>query len=182
MLRTAVSRIAILIAVALVAATAVVGVLASTTGPASGHVGPDDADPSVANLDPDLRAALEAATAAAAEDGVTIVLNSGWRSREEQERLLQDAIAEYGSAEEAARWVATPDTSAHVTGDAIDIGPLDAVVWLGQHGPEYGLCPIYANEPWHFELHPAPCPPLVPDAAHRVREVPRATGSGAPTS
>ena len=29
----------------------------------------------------------------------------------------------YGSEAEAARWVATPDTSAHVSGDAVDIGP-----------------------------------------------------------
>ena len=67
----------------------------------------------------------------------------------------QDAVAEYGSEEEAARWVATPENSEHVSGDAIDLGPLTAQDWLAQHGDEFGLCQIYANERWHFELRPA---------------------------
>jgi hypothetical protein len=49
--------------------------------------------------------------------------------------------------------VATPATSAHVSGDAIDIGS-DAAGWLSRHGAAYGLCPTYANEPWHYELRP----------------------------
>ena len=32
--------------------------------------------------------------------------------------------------QEAARWVATPNTSAHVSGDAVDIGPSGAAAWL----------------------------------------------------
>lgn len=179
------------LAVASVVAAAVVAILAAAAlpggtadaGAANGPTTLDDPmDPGVANLDPELRAALEAATDDAAGDGVVIILNSGWRSPEEQAQLLREAIAKYGSEEEAARWVATPETSAHVTGDAIDIGPLDAVLWLAEHGPAYGLCQVYANEPWHFELHPDGCPPLLPDATHRAREVPVATGSGAPKS
>lgn len=42
--------------------------------------------------------------------------------------------------------------SAHVTGDAVDIGPTEAMYWLSQHGSRYGLCQTYANEVWHFEL------------------------------
>jgi len=38
--------------------------------------------------------------------------------------------------------------------DAIDIGPFDATYWLSLHGAAYGLCQIYANETWHFELRP----------------------------
>ena len=68
--------------------------------------------------------------------------------------MLQEAVAEYGSEEEAARWVATPETSPHVSGDAVDIGPSDATAWLSGHGAEYGLCQIYGNEPWHYELRP----------------------------
>ena len=60
----------------------------------------------------------------------------------------------YGSEAEAARWVATPDTSAHVSGDAVDIGPSAAAAWLSEHGAAYGLCQIYGNEPWHYELRP----------------------------
>ena len=49
---------------------------------------------------------------------------------------------------------ATPATSLHVSGDAVDIGHADADAWLSQHGAAYGLCQIYRNEPWHFELRP----------------------------
>lgn len=49
-------------------------------------------------------------------DGVKFIVNSGWRSVEYQDQLLSDAISRYGSAKEAARWVATSRTSAHVSG------------------------------------------------------------------
>ncbi|APX34811.1 peptidase M15 [Brachybacterium sp. P6-10-X1] len=112
----------------------------------------DDELPAVGNLDADLLGALRAAAADAADDGVTFQVNSGWRSADYQQSLLEDAIDEHGSREEAARWVATAETSSHVTGDAIDLGPTDATSWLAQHGQEYGLCRTYANEPWHYEL------------------------------
>ena len=85
---------------------------------------------------------------------------------EYQEQLLQQAILKYGSEAEAARWVATPTTSAHVSGDAVDIGRSDAAAWLSEHGAEYGLCQIYGNERWHYELRPEArahgCPPCTP--------------------
>jgi zinc D-Ala-D-Ala carboxypeptidase len=112
----------------------------------------DDELPGVANLDPDLLGALRRAATDAADDGVGFVVDSGWRSAEYQERLLDEAVSRYGSEEEAARWVATPGTSAHVSGDAVDIGPSGAAAWLSEHGAAYGLCQIYGNEPWHYEL------------------------------
>ena len=105
-------------------------------------------------IDPELRGALRQAKADAAHDGVELRVTSGRRSAEDQAQLFRDAVAEYGSEEEAARWVATPETSAHVSGDAIDVGDSDATQWLSDHGAEYGLCQIYANEPWHYELRP----------------------------
>lgn len=118
--------------------------------------------PAVTGLDPELSAALRRAANDARADGVEFEVNSGWRSPEYQQQLLNDAVAEYGSAEEAAKWVATPEASAHVSGDAVDIGPVDATSWLAQHGAGYGLCQIYGNEPWHLELRPdavdAGCP------------------------
>jgi hypothetical protein len=48
--------------------------------------------------------------------------------------------------------VATPETSVHVSGDAVDIGPTEGAAWLASYGADYGLCQIYDNEPWHFEL------------------------------
>ncbi|MFC4467888.1 M15 family metallopeptidase [Streptomyces xiangluensis] len=112
----------------------------------------DDAIPAVGNLDPGLRKALRQAATDAADDGVELHVNSGWRSPEYQNQLLREAVSTYGSADEAARWVATAVTSPHVSGDAVDIGRSAAMAWLSEHGAEYGLCQVYRNEPWHYEL------------------------------
>jgi hypothetical protein len=133
----------------------------------------DDGVPGVANLDSDLLGALRQAATDAAGEGVEFLVDSGWRSPAYQEQLLQDAVSKYGSEEEAARWVATPDTSPHVSGDAVDIGPSSAAAWLSEHGAEYGLCRIYANEPWHYELRPEAvdhgCPDMYADPTHDPR-------------
>jgi hypothetical protein len=133
----------------------------------------DDEVPAVANLEPDLLAALRQAATAAADDGVDFFVNSGWRSPEYQAQLLREAVAKYGSEKEAARWVATPGKSPHVLGHAIDIGRSDATKWLSKHGAEYGLCQIYRNEPWHYELRPEAidhgCPPMYADPSHDPR-------------
>jgi zinc D-Ala-D-Ala carboxypeptidase len=133
----------------------------------------DDEIPAVANLDPALLGALRQAATDAADDGVEFFVDSGWRSPEYQEQLLHEAVSEYGSEQEAARWVATPKTSAHVSGDAIDIGPFDAAAWLSEHGAKYELCQIYSNEPWHYELRPEAiahgCPRMYADPTHDPR-------------
>lgn len=133
----------------------------------------EDELPAIANLDASLLTALRAAADDAAEDGISFQVNSAWRSPEFQESLLEDAIERYGSREEAARWVASPETSSHVRGEAIDLGPVDATSWLSQHGPEYGLCQTYANEPWHYELRPEAvkngCPEQFLDPTHDPR-------------
>jgi zinc D-Ala-D-Ala carboxypeptidase len=130
----------------------------------------DDEYPAVANLDPALLGALRRAATDAAADGVEFVVDSGWRSREYQNRLLREAVSEFGSEEEAARWVATAETSAHVSGDAVDLGS-DAAEWLSGRGAEYGLCQTYGNEPWHYELRPeaVDCPPMYADPTHDPR-------------
>ena len=132
----------------------------------------DDEIPGVANLDPALLSALRQAATDAADDGVEFCVDSGWRSPEYQEQLLHEAVSKYGSEKEAARWAATPNTSAHVSGDAVDIGPF-ATAWLAEHGAEYGLCQIYSNEPWHYELRPEAidhgCPPMYADPTHDPR-------------
>ncbi len=133
----------------------------------------DDGVPGVAKLDPALLSALRRAGTDAQLAGVTLYVDSGWRSPEYQERLLREAISTYGSAKEAARWVATPTTSSHVSGDAVDIGSSDARTWLSKHGATYGLCQIYRNEPWHYELHldaiDHGCPPMYADATQDPR-------------
>jgi zinc D-Ala-D-Ala carboxypeptidase len=133
----------------------------------------DDEIPGVARLNSDLLGALRRAATGAADDGVQFYVDSGWRSPEYQERLLREAISKYGSEAEATRWVATPNTSAHVKGDAVDIGPSGAAAWLSEHGAAYGLCQIYANEPWHYELRSEAgdhgCPAMYADPAHDPR-------------
>jgi zinc D-Ala-D-Ala carboxypeptidase len=133
----------------------------------------DDEIPAVANLDPDLLKALRQAATDAADDGVEFYVNSGWRSPEYQNQLLREAVSKYGSEEEAARWVATAETSAHVSGDAVDIGHFDATAWLSKHGADYGLCQIYSSEPWHYELRPEAidhgCPPMYADPTQDPR-------------
>jgi zinc D-Ala-D-Ala carboxypeptidase len=131
----------------------------------------DDEVSAVAKLDPGLLKTLRQAAKDAARGGVEFSVNSGWRSPEYQNQLLREAISKYGSEKEAARWVATADTSPHVSGDAIDIGPTDATAWLAKYGAEYGLCQIYRNEPWHYELRPADrgCPPMYADPTHDPR-------------
>jgi hypothetical protein len=133
----------------------------------------DDDVPGVANLDAALLGALRRAATDAAGDGVELHVDSGWRSPEYQERLLREAIAKYGSEEEATRWVATRNTSAHVSGDAVDIRPSGASAWLSEHGAEYGLCQIYRNEPWHYELRAEAiahgCPPTYSDPTQDPR-------------
>jgi zinc D-Ala-D-Ala carboxypeptidase len=164
-------------------ADGLLGTRGDASGEADGEI-PDGAEvevsdvevPAVGNLDPDLLDALQLAAADAAVDGVEILVNSGWRSPALQAELLQDAIAEYGSPEAAAHWVATPETSAHVSGDAVDLGPDDATAWLSRHGAAYGLCQTYANEPWHYERRPEAvtdgCPSMFADPTEDPRMQP----------
>jgi hypothetical protein len=72
---------------------------------------------------------------------------SGWRSSEYQTQLHRAAVSEYGSRAEAARWVATAKRSAHVPGDAVDIGHFDATAWLSEHGANYGCARSTATNP-----------------------------------
>jgi LAS superfamily LD-carboxypeptidase LdcB len=133
----------------------------------------DDEVPGVANLDPALLGALRRAATHAARDRVKFYVDSGWRSPTYQEQLLREAISKYGSEKEAARWVATPKTSPHVSGDAVDIGHAAATAWLSRHGATYGLCQIYRNEPWHYELRPQAvdhgCPRMYADPTQDPR-------------
>ena len=128
----------------------------------------DVTDPAVGNLDPALRIAVQQATVAAAADGVAMTITSGWRSPEFQQQLLDDAIATYGSLAAARQYVQTPEHSHHVLGQAVDMGGAGADQWLIANGARFGLCQIYANELWHFELATDAagiCPPLLPNAA-----------------
>ncbi|MEV7598989.1 M15 family metallopeptidase [Kitasatospora sp. NPDC089797] len=128
----------------------------------------DTEAPAVRNLDPALLAAVRSAAGDARAQGIGMNVTSGWRSKAYQQRLLDQAVERYGSLERARQFVNTPEKSAHVAGKAVDLGPTNADYWLIQHGAKYGLCQVYGNEVWHFELLTSPggtCPALLPDAA-----------------
>ena len=112
----------------------------------------------------------------ARSEGLWPHINSSYRSRDEQQRILDETVAEgmrSGLSEEAAhqkalRTVAEPGTSEHETGLAIDVssdqgtGETDKAVhrWMAAHAWEYGWILRYPagkealtgidNEPWHF--------------------------------
>ncbi|SLE76334.1 Putative VanY-type carboxypeptidase [Mycobacteroides abscessus subsp. abscessus] len=112
--------------------------------------------------------AVQDAANSAAADGVTLLITSGWRSRAFQQQLLDDAVQTYGSLAVARQWVATPDESHHVSGKAVDIGPAAAYGWMLAHSTQFGLCQVFANEKWHYELTAdaeGQCPPLRTNAA-----------------
>ncbi|MBR8742048.1 M15 family metallopeptidase [Nocardiopsis sp. MG754419] len=131
---------------------------------------PDADAPALHRLDPDLLAAVREAAAAAEDQGIEVVVTGGWRAERYQASLWEDAVRTYGGEEEAGRWVATPEESAHVRGEAVDVGYTDAAYWFARHGSEFGLCQTFANEIWHYELTVEPgdtCPEPVADASER---------------
>ncbi|MGV9410615.1 M15 family metallopeptidase [Nocardia sp. NPDC003693] len=121
-------------------------------------------------LDPLLAAAYSAAEAEAHAQGVPMSITSGYRSPAQQDALWQDGLATYGNPDEARRWVLPPDESTHVSGEAVDVGPVEGAAWLEANGYRWGLCRAFLNEYWHFELLTLPgrpCPPMWADAAER---------------
>ncbi|WP_049578798.1 M15 family metallopeptidase [Nocardiopsis sp. SBT366] len=137
--------------------------------PEGGGLDPTDDVPALSELEPDLLAAVRAAAEAALEEaGIEVLVTSGWRSERYQRYLLESAVQVYGTEEEAARWVASPEDSSHVTGSAVDVGRTDAAYWFVEHGARFGLCQTYANEVWHYELTVEPgrtCPAPLEDAS-----------------
>lgn len=148
---------------------ATMGQLGEADGILAERVAVDADVPAVTNLDPRLRTAVRAAARAAEREGVTMQLTSGWRSKRYQQSLYDEAVRRDGAAR-AARLVATSETSEHVTGDAVDVGPTDAAYWMDRYSERFGLCRTYANEVWHYELRTgATCPDPVANAAERQR-------------
>lgn len=85
---------------------------------------------------------------------------SGSRSNERQAELWKEALAKYGSVDEARRWVAPPGKSQHNHGNAADLAfngqslknaPANVVEWVHQNAGKYGLKFPLANENWHVE-------------------------------
>ena len=100
---------------------------------------------------PDVAPAFDRMAAAASRDGVTLAINSGYRSDAEQARLF--------AANPDPRWVAPPGRSLHRCGTELDIGPPSAYAWLATNAGRFGFLKRYSWEPWHFGFvaGPEPC-------------------------
>jgi hypothetical protein len=128
----------------------------------------------VSDLDMYVKNRFLAAQSKARKEGINLVITSGFRTAARQEYLFKRAIAKYGSAKEASKWVLPPDKSHHPDGIALDVnypGDPEDTKWLELNGYKYGLCRVYKNEWWHFEPLVAPgeeCPALVPNALTKV--------------
>ncbi|HEY8583476.1 MAG TPA: transglycosylase SLT domain-containing protein, partial [Capillimicrobium sp.] len=80
--------------------------------------------------------------AAAAADGVTLVIASAYRSNAEQQVLW--------NANPDPKWVAPPGTSLHRLATELDLGPSSAYPWLAANAPRFGFTMRYSWEPWHW--------------------------------
>ncbi|QXN72638.1 tape measure protein [Rhodobacter phage RcZahn] len=94
---------------------------------------------------------VAAAQAQFGPDAVSIT--SAFRSVERQRELWEQALQQYGSPEEARRWVAPPGQSSHNFGMAADLGYRSPEVeqWFHQNAGQFGLDYRMGNEPWHIE-------------------------------
>jgi D-alanyl-D-alanine carboxypeptidase len=121
-------------------------------------------------LEPGTAAAWFAMQQAAADDGVTLLLVSGFRSRDYQARLIRKKINAGQALGEILAVSAAPGFSEHHTGRAIDIAtpgsrPLteefeetEAFRWLVTSASAHGFSLSYppgnaagfAYEPWHW--------------------------------
>ena len=100
---------------------------------------------------PDVAAAFDRMAAAAQGAGVTLVINSAFRSDAEQQRLW--------NANPDPRWVAPPGTSLHRCGTELDLGTSSAYGWLAANASRFGFVQRYSWEAWHYgyTAGPAPC-------------------------
>ena len=100
---------------------------------------------------PDVAAAFDRMAAAARRTGIALVVNSGFRSDEEQAALF--------AANPDPTWVAPPGQSLHRCATELDLGPPAAYGWLAANAGRFGFTKRYSWEPWHFGFTrgPAPC-------------------------
>jgi zinc D-Ala-D-Ala carboxypeptidase len=127
-----------------------------------GYVPPDLVDADLPGGSVRLRAFvvddLRRMLAAAAADGVTLKVNSGYRSFAEQAALFDEIAATRGTRR-ALRSVARPGHSEHQLGTAVDLG--GGAEWLRNNSWRFGFVlsypagrspnwTCYIAEPWHF--------------------------------
>lgn len=120
-------------------------------------------------VSPETRDALVAMVAAALEDGVSLQVDSGFRSYGFQKRILEQLLADGRPFLNAVRWTAPPGYSEHSTGRVVDFMPSDAdfkdvpaYEWLRRHAADFCFTETYPLgnaggfdwEPWHWRYDP----------------------------
>jgi Transglycosylase SLT domain/D-alanyl-D-alanine carboxypeptidase len=116
---------------------------------------------------PDVALAFDRMAAAAREDGVTLLVTSGYRSDAEQAELFR--------LHPDPKWVAPPGTSLHRNATELDLGPRSAYGWLAANAERFHFIQRYDHEPWHwgYVLNPRSSPrPGVGDGGHQGSAVP----------
>lgn len=102
-------------------------------------------------LRPDAAAAFKSMASAAALAGAALVVNSAWRSNEEQQELRRAF-----EAGERTAVVAPVGYSNHEGGTAVDVesanGTNAAFRWLNTNAARFGFKRTVASEPWHWEF------------------------------
>jgi D-alanyl-D-alanine carboxypeptidase len=126
-------------------------------------------------LTPAAAQAWQAMKAASAGDGITLVLESAFRSVARQTEILQAKLDAGQALDDILRLVAPPGYSEHHTGCAVDIGTPGSVAlqeefeatsafeWLQAHAARHGFglsfprgnAQGYGYEPWHWCFRPA---------------------------
>lgn len=112
---------------------------------------------------PDVAMAFDRMAAAARGAGLTLAINSAFRSDAEQARLF--------AAHPDPKWVAPPGTSLHRYGTELDLGPPAAYGWLAANARRFGFIKRYAWEPWHFGFgaNPRDVPAQYGAGSHEVK-------------
>ncbi len=112
---------------------------------------------------------------AAEEEGIYMIVREGYRTQEDQQKLMDEKVEEYKDKVQvkfvakwyAEKWVAFPGTSEHQLGIAVDINAdginssgSEVYNWLEEHAHEYGFVQRYPEdkteitginyEPWHY--------------------------------
>jgi hypothetical protein len=116
---------------------------------------------------PDVALAFDRMVEAAREDGVTLLVTSGYRSDAEQAELFR--------LHPDPKWVAPPGTSLHRNATELDLGPRSAYGWLAANAERFHFIQRYPHEPWHwgFVLNPRSSPrPGAGDGSHQGSAIP----------
>src|SRR3954453_8077937 len=114
---------------------------------------------------PDVALAFDRMAAAAAAEGVDLIVVSGFRSNAEQAQLF--------ARHPDPKWVAPPGQSLHRLGTELDLGPNSAYAWLAHNAGRFHFVQRYSWEPWHYEAR-------LPSSPWDAQSEPEAWSGGGP--